>query len=115
MRVDWHVRRGEFTARGYFPGRALPKINPRLYFVAPALDFHPSNATVLRYFSPVIDYEIIGVSHPRSGALSVAFRRGSRSEDEFLRTSEASGYESEPGVGAGIGGDAIPHWFVRRK
>ena len=26
MRVDWHVRRDEFTARGYFPGRALTKM-----------------------------------------------------------------------------------------
>jgi hypothetical protein len=115
MRVDWHVRRDEFTARGYFPGRAIRKANPRLYFVAPALDFHPSNATVLRYFSPVIDYEIVGVAHPRSGALSVAFRRGSRSENELLRTGQKSGNESEPRLGAGVGREAVPHWFVRRR
>ena len=115
MRVDWHVRRDEFTARGYFPGRALTKTSPRLYFVAPALDFHPSNATVLRYFSPVIDYEIVGVAHPRSGVLSVVFRRGSRSDDEFTRPSEASGHESESRNSAGIGGKAIPHWFARGR
>ncbi len=114
MRVDWHGRRDEFTARGYFPGRHLAKVPPRLYFVAPALDFHPSNATVLRYFSPAIDWEMIGVAHPRSGALSVAFRRGSRSEDEFSRASAAGGDESESSLGAGVGGASVPHWFVRR-
>ena len=115
MRVDWHVRREEFTAHGYFPGQALVKTSPRLYFVAPALDFHPSNATVLRYFSSVIDYEIVGVAHPRSGALSVAFRRGSRSENELFRTGEAGDHEPEPRVGAGVGREAVSHWFVRRK
>jgi hypothetical protein len=115
MRVDWHVRREEFSARGYFPGRALTRTSPRLYFVAPALDFHPSNATVLRYFSPVIDYEIVGVGHPRSGALSVVFRRGSRSDDELFRASEAGGDQSESSLGAGVGGASVPHWFVRRR
>ncbi|MBY0506933.1 MAG: hypothetical protein K2X03_23650 [Bryobacteraceae bacterium] len=115
MRVDWHVRRDEFTSRGYFPGRALRKESPRLYFVAPALDFHPSNATVLRYFSPVVDWEMVGVTHPRSGALSVAFRRGSRSDDELVGASEAGGNEPESGIGAGVGGASVPHWFVRGK
>lgn len=115
MRVDWHTRHQEFTARGYFPGVALSKAHPRLYFVAPALDFHPSNATVLRYFSPVVDWEMVGVAHPRSGALSVAFRRGSRSEDEFAGASEAGGYQPESGIGAGVGGASVPHWFARRK
>ena len=115
MRVDWHVRRDEFTSRGYFPGRALSKANPLLYFVAPALDFHPSNATVLRYFSPVVDWEMVGVAHPRSGALSVAFRRGSRNEDEFSGASEAGGYQPESGIGAGVGGASVPHWFARGK
>jgi len=115
MRVDWHVRRDEFTTRGYFPGRALSNANPLLYFVAPALDFHPSNTTVLRYFSPVVDWEMVGVSHPRSGALSVAFRRGSRSADEFIDASEAGRYQPESGLGAGVGGAAVPHWFARGK
>ncbi len=115
MRVDWHVRRDEFTARGYFPGRALVRMSPRLYFVAPALDLHPSNATVLRYFSPVIDYEIVGVAHPRNGSLSVVLRRGSRSDNESSRTSKAGGDESESGHGAGVGRKAVPHWFVRGK
>jgi len=115
MRVDWHVRRDEFTARGYFPGQPLTRTSPRLYFVAPALHLHPSNATVLRYFSPVIEYEIVGVAHPRSGALAVVFRRGSRSEDELFRASAAGGDESEPGLSAGVGREAIPHWFVRRR
>lgn len=115
IRVDWHVRREEFTARGYFPGRSLLKVNPRLYFVAPSLDFHPSNATVLRYFSPVVDWEMVGVAHPRSGALSVAFRRGSRNIDESSVASEAGGHQPESSIGAGVGGASVPHWFARGK
>ena len=52
MRVQWHVERREFQANGYFPGRELIQEAPRLLLVSPALDFHPSNERVLRYFSP---------------------------------------------------------------
>ena len=56
MRVKWHVSRGEFSAKGYFPGRELSNEPPRLLLVSPALDFHPSNERVLRFFSPGIPW-----------------------------------------------------------
>lgn len=61
MRVQWHVQRGEFRSNGYFPGRELLDEPPRLLLVSPALEIHPSNETVLRYFSPDIPVERIGV------------------------------------------------------
>ena len=43
MRVKWHLERGEFEGRGYFPGIPLRPGPPRMVLVAPALNFHPSN------------------------------------------------------------------------
>lgn len=61
MRVRWHVERGEFQAKGYFPGRELVREAPRLLLVSPALDFHPSTERLLRYLSPAIPVERMGV------------------------------------------------------
>jgi hypothetical protein len=74
MRVKWHLERGEFEGRGYFPGIPLRPDPPRLLLVAPALDFHPSNETVLRYFSPEIHVERIGVGIEWRQELRVMFR-----------------------------------------
>ena len=52
MRVQWHLERGEFQSNGYFPGHELLREAPRLLLVSPALDFHPTNERILRYFSP---------------------------------------------------------------
>jgi hypothetical protein len=61
MRVKWHLDRDEFSAKGYFPGIELRNQAPRLLLVSPALDFHPSNETVLRYFSSAVPVERVGV------------------------------------------------------
>jgi hypothetical protein len=61
MRVRWHAGRGEFSKKGYFPGRELRPEAPRLLLVAPALSFHPKTETILRYFSPEIEVERIGL------------------------------------------------------
>ena len=61
MRVRWHLERGEFSLNGYFPGRELARQPPRLLLVSPALDFHPSNERILRYFSPHVPVERLGV------------------------------------------------------
>lgn len=78
MRVRWHAERSEFTANGYFPGMALRTDPPRLLLVAPALDFHPSNETVLRYFSPEVEVARIGVGLEWRKHLKVMFRYGLR-------------------------------------
>ncbi len=78
MRVKWHAERGEFQARGYFPqsetGRELLREPPRLLLVSPALEMHPSNERVLRYFSPSIPVERVGVGLQWRKELKVVFR-----------------------------------------
>ncbi len=62
IRVKWHLDRGEFGKLGYFPGIELRRDPPRLLLVAPALQFHPSMETILRFFAPEIDVVRIGLS-----------------------------------------------------
>ncbi len=74
MRVQWHLKRREFEAAGYFPGRELLCEAPRLLLVSPALDFHSSNERVLRYFSPEIPVERVGVGLEWRKELKVIYR-----------------------------------------
>ena len=74
MRVQWHVQRREFQSNGYFPGHQLGSEPPRLLLVSPALDFHPSNECVLRYFSPAIPVERVGVGLEWRKELKVMYR-----------------------------------------
>jgi len=80
MRVQWHVERGEFQASGYFPADEirceLLRRAPRLLLVSPALDFHPSNERVLRYLSPQIPVERVGVGLEWRKELKVMYRSG---------------------------------------
>ncbi|MBV9401144.1 MAG: hypothetical protein JO062_24415 [Bryobacterales bacterium] len=87
MRVKWHLERGEFSGRGYFPGMQLRSDPPILLLVAPALDFHPSNETVLRYLSPEVPAERIGVGIQWRQELRVMFRGSARKCSPFNATS----------------------------
>ena len=73
MRVKWHLDRDEFAGRGYFPGVELSRAAPRLLLIAPAMDFHPSNEVVLRYISPAVEAERIGVGVEWRKELRVMF------------------------------------------
>jgi hypothetical protein len=79
MRVQWHLQRGEFAERGYFTGIPLRTDPPRLLLVAPALEFHPSNETVLSFFSPDIPVERVGLGIQWKGELKVVFRSPGKS------------------------------------
>jgi len=74
MRVKWHLDRGEFAGRGYFPGVPLVNRAPKLLLVAPALEFHPTNETVLRYLAPQIRAERLGVGLEWKRDLRIMFR-----------------------------------------
>jgi hypothetical protein len=74
MRVLWHLERREFQANGYFPGHQPRPEPPRLLLVSPALDFHSSNERVLRYFSPQIPVERLGVGLEWRKELKVMYR-----------------------------------------
>jgi hypothetical protein len=74
MRVRWHSEQGDFGANGYFRGVELRRDAPRLLLVAPALEFHPTNEKVLRYFDPGIEVERVGVGLEWRKDLKVMFR-----------------------------------------
>jgi hypothetical protein len=75
-RVKWHHQRGEFQAHGYFAGVELSPKPPLLMMVAPALRVHPSMDTVLRYFSPAIEWMLVGVDERWREGVRVVFRKG---------------------------------------
>jgi hypothetical protein len=72
MRVAWHAQSGELEH--LFPGISLDGSPPRALLVAPAICFHPSNATVLGYFSPNIEVERVGVNSDWHENLRVVLR-----------------------------------------
>ncbi|MCX6624753.1 MAG: hypothetical protein NTY38_27565, partial [Acidobacteria bacterium] len=74
MRVKWHLEQEEFSRLGYFPGVELTSEWPRLLLIAPSLAFHPANEIVLRYFSPAIPVERIGLAVKWEKELRVMFR-----------------------------------------
>jgi len=74
-RVCWHQQRGEFQRFGYFPGRELSQEPPLLLLVAPALHVHPATDTLLRYISPEIDCELVGVDERWREGVRVVFRK----------------------------------------
>ncbi len=74
-RVQWHQQRGEFQRFGYFPGRELSQQKPLLLLVAPAFEVHPATDTLLRYLSPEIEYELVGIDQRWRDGVRVVFRK----------------------------------------
>jgi hypothetical protein len=74
-RVEWHHRRGEFQRFGYFAGRELSAEKPLLFLVAPALHVHPATDILLRYISPEIEWEFVGIDERWREGVKVVFRK----------------------------------------
>jgi hypothetical protein len=74
-RVEWHHNRGEFPRFGYFEGRQLSPEKPLLFLVAPALHVHPATDTLLRYLSPEIEWEFVGIDERWREGVKVIFRK----------------------------------------
>nr|MCU0246111.1 hypothetical protein [Bryobacter sp.] len=74
IQVRAHLMRGNFASRGYFPGRQLAPVPPRILLAGPALRFHPANEAVLRYFAPDIPVERIGFSETWREEIRVVLR-----------------------------------------
>ena len=72
IRIQWHASRGELSH--LFPHVPLLAEAPRLLLLAPAISFHPANVAVLRYFSPLIDVERIGINSDWKDGLKVVMR-----------------------------------------
>jgi hypothetical protein len=76
-RVHWHHSRGEFQQYGYFGGLQLSPKPPLLMLVAPSLRVHPATDTVLRYFSPAIEWSLTGVDERWREGIRVIYRKSS--------------------------------------
>jgi hypothetical protein len=85
-RVEWHHARGEFPRFGYFEGRELSSEKPLLFLVAPALHIHPSTDTLLRYLSPEIEWEFVGIDERWREGVKVVFRK--RPESSAMRATQ---------------------------
>jgi|CZKL01.1.fsa_nt_gi hypothetical protein len=71
------VPRSAFEREGYFTGKEISPLSPRLLLAAPALRIHPANETVLRYLSSQVDWELIALSEHWRKELNVVFRQRS--------------------------------------
>ena len=71
-----------FERAGYFPGVEVSPLPPRLLLAAPALRIHPANEPVLRYFSPQVEWEVIGLSEHWRQELKIVFRKRADSGGE---------------------------------
>lgn len=91
-RVEWHHSRGEFTRFGYFEGRELAAEKPLLFLVAPALHVHPATDTLLRYISPEIEWEFVGIDERWREGVKVIFRK--------RRERRKNGYDLPAGTAA---------------
>ena len=69
---------GEFQQHGYFRGVELSPLPPRLYLVAPALHIHPATETVLRYFSPRVEWSLLALDERWREQVRVVWRKSSR-------------------------------------
>jgi hypothetical protein len=76
-RVLWHHGRGEFQQYGYFAGQQLSPLPPLLMLIAPSLRVHPATDTVLRYFSPAIEWSLVGLDEKWREGLKVIYRKTS--------------------------------------
>lgn len=72
MRIRWHLQRGEL--QHLFPQVPLESTPPKLLLVAPAMSFHSTNSAVLRYFSPEIEVERVGINSYWQQHLRVVMR-----------------------------------------
>ena len=86
MRIRWHAERNELPH--LFPGIPLANTLPKLLLVAPAMSFHSSNALVLRYFSPEIEVERVGVNSDWDQRLKVVLRLSAADMPICHRSSE---------------------------
>jgi hypothetical protein len=74
LRVRKHLDAGDFERLGYFAGRPIARISPRIVLVAPALEFHSTTEEVMGFFSPHIEIVRVGLAAGWRKKLQVMFR-----------------------------------------
>jgi hypothetical protein len=75
IRIRRHLEQHDFARYGYFPGIELQAAPPLVYLVAPALRFHPSTDTLLRYLSPELESTRVGLAESWRRGLRVVMRQ----------------------------------------
>jgi hypothetical protein len=66
---------GDFQRHGYFKGVELSALPPRLYLVAPSLHIHPATETILRYFSPRVEWNLLALDERWRQQIRVVWRK----------------------------------------
>ncbi|HEX2917277.1 MAG TPA: hypothetical protein VHN81_02090, partial [Edaphobacter sp.] len=94
IRVRWHhlhsdsahpgLGTGQLQRAGYFSGMLLSQLAPKLYLVAPALRVHPATEIVLRYLSPAVDWELVGIDERWRQKLKTVWRKRSTDHPQGL-------------------------------
>jgi len=69
-----------FERESYFEGAEVSPLEPRLLLIAPALRIHPANEGVLRYLSPMVEWELLAVGEHWRRELKVVFRKSNSDE-----------------------------------
>jgi len=75
LRIRRHLEQRDFARYGYFPGIELQATPPVVYLVAPALRFHPSTDTLLRFLSPELESTRVGLAESWRRGLRVVMRQ----------------------------------------
>jgi hypothetical protein len=75
LRIRRHLEQCDFARYGYFPGIELQPTPPLVYLVAPALRFHPSKDTLLRYLVRELESTRVGLTEGWRRGLRVVMRQ----------------------------------------
>lgn len=75
VRIRRHQAQDDLARYGYFSGTQLQSAPPILYLVAPALRFHPTTDTILRYLSPDLEIVRVGLAEDWRRGLRVVMRQ----------------------------------------
>jgi hypothetical protein len=75
LRIRHHLEQRDFARYGYFPGIELQTAPPLVYLVAPALRFHPSTDTLLRFLSPDLESTRVGLVESWRRGLRIVMRQ----------------------------------------
>ncbi|MCZ2153723.1 MAG: hypothetical protein LC114_07460 [Bryobacterales bacterium] len=86
-RLRVQLLRGEIDNGLLFPNRKIRDAPPRMLLIAPALQFHPTNETLLGYFESSIEVRQIGVALEWRKSLRVVF------DHPRQRPNRGKGYE----------------------
>jgi hypothetical protein len=75
LRIQRHLVQGDIARYGYFPGIELQTTPPIVYFVTPALRFHPATDALLRALSPQVEIVRVGLVENWRRGIRVVLRQ----------------------------------------